>query len=183
MASLLKEIFKINWNSSVYLLILANLITIAFALIKNWDFSILLLIYWCQGAIIVLFTCIKVYKLNKNNFSETLFFIFLFITTYILYLGVIFINLGTKFTLSIFIILCILSFFVNHLFSFKKNFESDAKKKRTIKQYANLAFLRIAPMHIIVLPILSFTNKTLLVIFLILKIIVDVVSHNYEHKI
>ena len=61
-----KEVFKIKWDTSVYFLILANLITIALALIENWDFSVLLFIYWCQGAIIIFFCRI----LRGNNFNS-----------------------------------------------------------------------------------------------------------------
>ena len=52
---------KINWKDpSLWTLLLANLITIYFAVVENWNLSTVFLVYWTQSLIIGFFNILRI---------------------------------------------------------------------------------------------------------------------------
>jgi hypothetical protein len=196
-----------DWSTSV--LIFSNIITIIFAIIENWDISIIMFIYWCQSVIIGIFTVIKIVNLknistagfapglvNHSDIKATkrlaiiIFVLYygMFHVAYLFFLGLNhFFLQGSNIIISnFFIILSILIFFANHLFSFYYNKEKDANKKQHIGKVIMFPFIRIIPMHLTIIFGLGFMwfgmPQITLVIFLLLKTVADVMMHLVEHK-
>lgn len=197
MEVLLKNLFKIKWDSSLYFLIVTNLIVIFLAVIQRWNFPILFIIYWSQSVIIGLFNFIKILNLKnlktqniilnggnlrKARINGAIFFLFLFGFLHYIYLLFILHNLKPYFTSIFFIILSIGLFFINHLFSFIKNFKHDIEKKQNLDRFVLLPFVRTIPIHLIIFFGFILVDNGGIVIFLLLKTIVDVIMHNWEHR-
>ena len=53
-------------------LIAANLLTIAFAIIGNWDLATVLFIYWAQSVIIGIFTVVSLLSADTESLAATL---------------------------------------------------------------------------------------------------------------
>ncbi|MCX6751125.1 MAG: DUF6498-containing protein [Candidatus Pacearchaeota archaeon] len=196
MEASLKNPFKIKLSSSLYFLIITNLIVIFLAEIQKWDFPILFIIYWSQSVIIGLFDFIKILNLKnikaedialnggtlkKARVNGAMFFLFLFIILYGVYLRFI-LNNHPDFTSIIIILSTIGLFFLNHLFSFIKNFKHDIEKKQGFNGVLLLPFIRTLPMHLIILFGFILVDNKGMLIFLILKTLVDVIMHNWEHR-
>lgn len=192
----LKNTFRFKWDFSVLFLIAANIITIILAITQNWSFLILFFIYWCQSVIIGLFNIIKILNLKdikaedialnggtleKARVNGAIFFLFLFLILYGVYLRFI-LNHSPKFISILFILLSIGLFFLNHLFSFIKNFKHDTEKKQGFNGVLLLPFIRTLPMHLIILFGFILLDNKGIVIFLLLKTIVDIIMHNWEHR-
>jgi len=189
----IKKIFKLNLSG--FLLILTNIFVIFLAIYEKWDLSTLLWIYWFQSIIIGLFTFIKI--LNLKNFTTENFYInhraveptkqtknftaFFFLIHYgAFHLGYLtFLLKETSFNFSFVILLGIVSFASNHLYSFIKNFKQDTEKKQNIGKVMFFPYARIIPMHIIIVSGLFFQEG--LIIFLVLKSIADLIMHQIEH--
>jgi len=196
-----------DWSTSV--LIFSNIITIIFAIIENWDIYTIMLIYWFQSVIIGFFTVIKIINLknissvgfapglvNHSDIKATkrlaiiIFVLYygMFHAAYLFFLGFdyLFFQGSNLIILNFFIILSILIFFLNHLFSFYYNKEKDANKKQHIGKVVMFPFIRIIPMHLTIIFGLGFIwfgmPQITLVIFLILKTVADVMMHLIEHK-
>ncbi|MFH1506696.1 MAG: DUF6498-containing protein [archaeon] len=81
------------------------------------------------------------------------------------------------------IALAVAIFFINHLFSFRKNLERDAKKTQSIGKMMFLPYARIIPMHLTIIFAFFFLDSIAgLVFFLVLKTIADVIMHRIEHR-
>lgn len=80
-----------------------------------------------------------------------------------------------------FIIFAALLFFINHLFSYLYNKSRDIGK-RNIGSMMLLPYIRILPMHVIII-FGSTLSTSLLPLFLLLKVISDTLMHIVEHKI
>ena len=91
-------------------------------------------------------------------------------------------NNKPEFISILFILLSIGLFFLNHLFSFIKNFKHDTEKKQGFNGVLLLPFIRTLPMHLIILFGFILLDNKGIVIFLVLKTIVDVIMHNWEHR-
>jgi len=193
-------------DMSTLLLILSNVAVIFLALIENWDLSTIMFIYWCQSVIIGFFTFFKILNLKnftKNgnvefNFRKTsklgiaLFFAFhygFFHFTYLLFLMFLprFNILQPLNFQDTYILLAAGIFFVNHLFSFLYNRKKDAEKKQYIGKVMMFPYIRIIPMHITIIFgsmfMLMGLPQIALVLFLILKMLADVIMHKMEHRI
>jgi len=75
-------------------------------------------------------------------------------------------------------------FFINHLYSYMANKEFDRQKKSNIGKMMTSPYVRILPMHfILVFGWIIFVLKPIaLVVFLLLKTGADIISHSIEHK-
>jgi hypothetical protein len=200
----LKDIFKIKWNLSLIFLIITNLIVIFLAVIQNWEYPIIFFIYWCQNIIIGSFNIIKFLNLKnikkediilnggtlkKARINGTIFFAYGFALLHGIYLIFILRDLKPNFVPLIFIILSIFAFFINHLFSFIKNFKQDTEKEQPMIKFALMPFARTMPMHLIIFLGIILIDKGItlkesiaIIVFLFLKTFVDVLMHNWEHK-
>lgn len=188
---------KNNKKNSVIALLLTNLIVIVLAVWQNWDLLTMAWIYWFQSVIIGLFQVKKM--LDLENFStrnfeiygqsvlpnqETkiktvIFFIFHYGFFHFTYAIFLYVNGGFS---GSSILVPIIIFFINHLFSYKENKELDKQKRKNIGHMMSFPYLRIIPMHLIVV-FGSLSGTGSLVFFLILKTIADVVMHLKEHKV
>ncbi|MEX0910128.1 MAG: DUF6498-containing protein, partial [Candidatus Paceibacterota bacterium] len=72
-------------------------------------------------------------------------------------------------------------FFVNHLVSYVVNYRQDQKNKKTMAHTMMLPYVRIIPMHAIV--VIGSVVGGGVVFFLILKTITDILSHEVEHRL
>src|SRR3989344_414891 len=178
-------------------LIFSNLITIFIALWQNWNLADLIWVYWLQSVIIGYFQQKKIKEVE--NYSTDRFYMNdkpveanyenkqkvanLFILIYGLFhfFYIIFI---LTYGLPDFSWLAFLGlmFFVNHYFSYLENKEKDRKIVQNIGEMMFFPYLRIIPMHLIIILGHLFMNDFPLVIFLLLQTFVDVVMHNLEHS-
>ncbi len=192
----LKEVFGFKWDSSASFLLATNIITIILAVIQKWNFPLLFFIYWCQAVIISLFNLIKILNLKnikkeditlnggtlkKARNNGAIFFLTLSVILYGVYLQFI-LNNHPEFTAIALIILAIGLFFLNHLFSFIKNFKHDTEKEQSLSRFVLLPFVRTLPMHLIILFGFLLVDSKGMLLFLVLKTLVDVMMHGWEHK-
>lgn len=193
----LSKLFKLD--SPLFFLLLSNIVTICFAIYENWPLMTVLWIYWFQSISIGLFNFIKILNLKNfttDNFqinhrpveptnSTTRFTAFFFLFHYGFFHFVYLMFLTTENTNSVPIVAILIPcifFFVNHLFSFIKNFEQDTNKKQNIGTAMFFPYARIIPMHLIIVFGLTLTGSiNALLFFLILKTIADLIMHQIEH--
>jgi len=74
----------------------------------------------------------------------------------------------------------ILLFFINHLLSYILNFKADTEKPETIYGLLFLPYVRLIPLFVVVFAL--FFNYAI-ILFLVIKTIIDVYTHNYIHTI
>lgn len=199
-------------DPSLWLLVIANGISIYFALVEHWNLFDLMLVYWAQSVIIGFFNFLRI--LSLKNFStegftmngravaptketkiKTAFFFALhygfFHVGYLFFLffAVSFPASGVtaKAGGSFFIIISIMTFFINHAFSYFYNRKSDEARRSNIGKVMFYPYARILPMHftIIIGGFLGAVGKGSLVLFLflLLKLLADVLLHIQEHTI
>jgi len=197
-------------NKSVALLIFSNIITIIFAVIDNWDLFVIFFVYLCQTVIIGFFTAIRILYLKNDSFygiasgsisDKNFKLVKVFSASF--YLVVVYSVLWLYFNIcrnflsssqnpvnltTFFVIISIVAFFINHLFSFYYNKERDALKKRTFPKVIMHSMYRISAINLGIVGFgwffsiffqLSIVN---LIIFLSVKTAYDVRIHILEHK-
>ena len=85
--------------------------------------------------------------------------------------------------INIFGLVAVTSFFINHLFSYQKNKDTDSGKIKNIGTMMFFPYARILPMHLMIGFAFVLTGSTFyLVVFLLLKTLADVIMHVVEHK-
>jgi len=196
-------------DHSTLLLILSNLIMIFFAIFENWNLLTIMFIYWCQSVIIGVFTFFKILSLKNFSTDEinsslnitmsttrskvvsAFFFLFHYSGFHFGYFFFLianpFYNSSSQASFTgITVLIVVVIFFINHLFSFLYNRKKDAKKKRNIRKIMMFPYIRIIPMHLTIIFgsyfIMTGAPQISLIFFLILKIIADVAMHVIEHK-
>jgi len=194
------SLLKIDWRSySIWSLILVNGIAIIWAVIDHWSLTNLIWIYWFQSVIIGIFQVRKILDLKKFSTTDlkmngrpvepTDFWKKYIATFFFFHYG------GFHFVYFIFLtqiagsivwspmLFVILVFFINHLCSYLYNKEEDSTKIRNIGKMMFFPYVRIIPMHLMILFGLFVSESTVsLVFFMILKTIADLLMHNKEHK-
>ncbi|MEI6463034.1 MAG: DUF6498-containing protein [bacterium] len=195
---------------SLWALLISNLITIAFALIEGWNILAVLWVYWLQSVSIGIISFIRIlslkwistkgYKSNSPYEKATtsgvitfaLFFLAHFGIFHLAYLS--FISSGLELGTNVqklppydftFILISGGIFFLNHLFSYFRN----KPKNNEIQNFGKIfifPYIRIIPMHLTILTgafLLQLNSSTpLILFFLILKTIVDLLTHMFEHN-
>lgn len=189
-------------DPSLWLLIVANAVTIFFALKEGWSLATMMWIYWIQSVMIGIFHFIRIIQLETfstegvsvngksvgalpwvKGFFATFFAmhygIFHFVYLIFLIVGVFTPVFGSGMPEWKEVGFISLLFFVNHLFSFWFNQGRDSHEQNigTVMMYP---YARILPMHITII-IGGFVNA--LPIFLILKAFADAVMHVLEHAL
>lgn len=188
-------------NLSTLSLFISNLIIIVLAIIQTWDIATVLWVYWMQSIIIGFFQFLRIlslknfstenFKINNQPATSTqstktftaFFFAFhygFFHFIYAIFLFNFFQN-DTNFNLQN-ILIGFGVFFTNHLFSFIHNKISDEKLKPNIGTLMFQPYLRIIPMHLIIILGAMFENQTKLIFFLSLKTLADLIFHILKHK-
>jgi len=207
MKNKLKEVPGINFNSSAYFLLIANIITIILAVTEKWSLITLLWIYWGQSVIIGIFNFVKIislkdfdatgFRINKQPAEKmskrfvkyyTAFFFLIHYGGFHLAYSVFLLKGFSKNPIStyslIFVLISIGLFFINHLFSFIKNKELDSKKVKNIGTMMFFPYLRIIPMHLtIIFGGMLISSTFTLVLFMSLKTMADLIMHLIEHKV
>ena len=180
-------------------LLASNLIIIILAVIQKWEVSTVLWVYWMQSVIIGFFQFLRILSLKKfstENFtinnqpvsptiqtkiSTAFFFIFHYVFFHFIYAIFLFI-LFTKQTLDFANLLTGgLIFFLNHVFSFYHNKTLDQQKIQNIGWLMFAPYVRIVPMHLIIIFGVILGQSTLIV-FLLLKTFIDLLMHSLKHK-
>ena len=203
----------LNIDSSLLFLILTNIVTIIFAIKGNWNLITLIWIFWSQSVIIGIFNFIKIinlkefttenFKINDRPVKPTeytkKFTAFFFLIHYgFFHLGYLIFLLSSSAELNgvpviynnsvpaseiILILITILIFFSNHLFSYLKNKENDSKKVRNIGTVMFFPYARIIPIHLTICFGIFLIGPEGILFFLVLKTLSDVIMHQIEHKL
>lgn len=170
----------IRLDLSAITLIISNLTVMTLALMQNWDISTLLWVYWVQSIIIGLFQFFRILSLK---ISKAFFFAFhygFFHFIYAIFLSNFFQSSpGLNFQD---LLLGSAIFFSNHLFSFIQNRVQDEKSKLNIGTLIFTPYIRIIPMHLILILGIILGNQSKLIFFLILKTLADLATHIIKHK-
>ena len=189
-------------DRSVAVLILSNLVTIIFAVVQKWDVRDVMWIYWGQSVIIGCFNWRRILDLKQFSTEGFLindqpvlptrqtqrrvawFFLFHYGFFHFVYLMFL---ISEKDPLPgtpvVGIAVCVLTFLVNHAFSYAHNRQRDAKRVPNIGTIMFFPYARIIPMHFTILFGSHFANPSTgdLVLFLGLKTVADVIMHMVEH--
>jgi hypothetical protein len=198
---------RIQWNTitPATFLVLSNLIIILLALIFHWSILTLLWGYWLQSLSIGLFTILKILKAGQRNIQQkrlsksiqdSLLFTIHYGIFHYVYLFVLYLFSTTK-TAGVFfkppdysaVAFIGILFFINHLYSFIKYY---IREKNIILITPNQLYIqpykRIFPMNMTVIAagvfsaLIPAAETPLLFVFLILKTLVDLKSHELLHQ-
>ncbi|MDO8583058.1 MAG: DUF6498-containing protein [bacterium] len=193
----LKKIFT---DSSVISLLFSNILIIILAIVQRWEVATVLWTYWMQSVIIGFFNFLRILSLKNfstKNFTinnqpalptpqtkifTALFFAFhygLFHFIYAVFLFNFF-NSGQPLDLN-YLSLGGLIFFLNHFFSYLHNKMTNKQKTQNIGQLIFSPYVRIVPMHLIVV-FGAFMGQSALLTFLFLKTAVDISMHAVKHR-
>ena len=197
-------------DSSLWFLLISNIVTIFFAISEGWDLSTVVWIYWFQSITIGFFNFIRILQLKefsadnllingkpagtnlKTKNQIALFFLFHYGFFHFVYLVFLLTNrssgaqpdyqlLPSDFK---YIFLASLTFFVNHSFSYF-HIRSNDTNKLNIGSLMMYPYVRIIPMHFIIMltGLAGSIVGIALPIFLILKTFADGVMHIIEHRL
>jgi hypothetical protein len=193
---------KLLLSPSSWSLVLANIISIAIGVRNGWGITEFLLLYWLQSVIIGFFQFLKILDLKefstkgvlfnghpippttKTKIHMALFFALhygFFHFVYLMFLLTIsrLPQWGVVLPLGI-------MFWLNHLFSYLTNRAKDREKRRNIGSVMFFPYIRVFPMHImIILASTMLRNRSdsiLLLFFLVLKTVADLLMHAVEHR-
>jgi len=189
-------------DRSVRSLVLANGITIAFALILRWELGPLMWVYWAQSVAIGIFQFRRIlglkefstkgFKINDRAVEPTeatkrttaFFFLFHYNFFHLGYLIFLLVETHTAPSEAIYILTCGALFFGNHLYSYRTN---QGEVRRAVPNIGTMMFapyLRILPMHLVIVLAAGLTHTMFaLVIFCLLKTGADVLMHIVEHRL
>lgn len=187
-------------DPSVISLLISNIVVIILAIVQKWDVSTVLWVYWMQSLIIGLFQFLRILSLKKfstENFTinnkpvlpsiqtktfTAFFFAFHYGFFHFIY-AIFFYNLFTKSPLDFnYLLSGGLIFFLNHFFSFYHNKIADEAKTQNIGQLMFSPYIRIIPMHLIII-FGAILGQSALIIFLLLKAIADLIMHIIKHQV
>jgi hypothetical protein len=192
-------------ESSAKMLLLSNLLTLIVAILFHWSILTLLWGYWLQSISIGLFTVVKLFMFGDRNkpqrrlfiaVRDSIFFSVHYGIFHVVYL--IFLYFFSTKGISDFhfqqpdyigITFIGVLFFMNHLYSYLKNYVLE---KKIIGSSTNQIFLepykRIFPMHLVIIAAGFFSamipsaETPLIIVFLLLKTLADLKSHEIQHQ-
>jgi hypothetical protein len=187
-------------DPSAFSLIVANLITIELALLERWDLASVMRIYWWQSVIIGAFHFIRLTKLRHFHMEgpdesgeiieptparktrAAVAFVLIYGWMHAVYMVFIRQLPAQPPARPYLMAIAVVAFGVNHLFSFLRNIEADARKWRSLPGLVRLAHWRVLPMHAMLILGVAFQTSGLgAPLFLALKTIADLVMHDQEH--
>lgn len=178
--------YSIFSDFSLWSLLLVNIITIFVALIQNWSLLNIMWVYWSQSIIIGFFTFIKIRRKCSDKYLPVISF-GLYLFGHLIYL--IFLIVARESSLSqqmgdiknIFsLMITILAFFINHLFSFFYN-RKEIIETNNADILISMLLLRVLPIHLSI--ILGCIFPRMLLIFLVIKTIIDASMHIIQHRL
>ncbi len=185
-------------DRSVAWLLLSHLLTLVLALLQQWKVAELLWIYWWQSVIIGWFNVHRILGLTRfstegfriNNMPvqptratqrQTAVF---FVPHYgLFHIGYLVFLISDPRIHGRVPVLCILVFYVNHRFSWRYHCAREAGRAPNIGNIMFFPYLRIIPMHLIIVLGSQFAGDSAmaLVVFLLFKTVADVAMHLVEH--
>lgn len=167
-------------DSSTISLLFSNLAIIILSIIQKWDLSTILWVYWMQSIIIGFFQFFKILSLRTFTAFFFAFHYGFFHFIYAIFLYNFFQNSpGLNFQD---LLLGSAIFFVNHFFSFIQNRVQDEKLKPNINTLLFQPYIRIIPMHLVLILGIILGNQSKLIFFLILKTLADLATHIIKNK-
>lgn len=178
-----KHILK---DASLWLLLFSNLVTIFFAIKDGWDLSTIIWVYLFQAVTIGFFNFIRIFQL-RSLFNAFFFLIHYgsFNLAYATFLsnGTFGESLGTWSVNvdPVSILISAFVFFINHMFSFIYNKDTDSKYQNIVSLMF-YPYIRIIPIHITIIMAV-YLGPGALPFFLILKTFSDLLLHTLEHKV
>jgi len=207
----LVESFRLKWDVSLFSIIVTNIVVIILAIVQKWDVGTVFYIYLWQTIFLWFFTLLKLLFKKNISFigavnsegqfipieSEGLakFQVIVGQLTWVLFFGAYFLFIYLLFNppiLSIWMIIVLILFFINHLISFIYYFKKDENKEELAKDLIKITGYRIIVIHMTIWLsglFLHFISKTglsfnlvALILLLILKTPVDIYFHNKEHE-
>lgn len=184
-------------------LLLANLLTIAIAVIFRWDLIQVMWIYWGQSLIIGFFNwrrmrALKTFsteglRMNNRAVDPTRktqnqishFFVLHYGGFHLVYM--IFIGKETQQVDVLYILaalVCVLAFYFNHRLSFQQTLQADQQRVPNIGTMMFSVYPRIIPMHLLIVfgGAVGGGSMLSLLAFLALKTGADVVMHLIMHR-
>lgn len=192
-------------DTSLWMIVLGNIVSIILAIAQNWDAQQILWVYWGQSVVIGLINIYRMlslkefstkdFKINDNRPPETpatkrqvaTFFAIHYGGFHLIYAIFIWQKLPlTSLPIDqiIFLALLILGFVGSHGFSFIHNSTQDFKnQKPNIGTLMFYPYLRIIPMHLIIIFGTFLGSTGTILIFMILKTFADAGMHAIEHHI
>jgi hypothetical protein len=193
----------IRWDASALALILANMITLIYALLGHWNLSELMWVYWGQSLIIGFFCwcrilCLKQFSTDGVEFNDqpvpptretqykaASFFAVHYGFFHVIYFGFLVIERADLSRPEIIgVVVCVAVFAINHAFSFWHNLARDVARTPNIGYVMLFPYARIIPMHLtIILGGIFFAKQSqrALILFMVLKTFADLVMHLMEH--
>lgn len=191
-------------------ILLSNALTIVVAVYQNWDLRPLLIVYWSQSVIIGVFNFLRMIWLQKfttegltsngrpvaanekGKWSTAIFFALhygIFHVVYAVFLfGFLFENGPGAFDGATdygwgWLLLGILGFLAGHAFSFRTNVAADLRGCPNLGTMMFLPYARIIPMHLTMILGMGWgSQRSSLLLFLVLKTIADWLMHVVEHR-
>ncbi|MBP7828734.1 MAG: hypothetical protein KA248_02320 [Kiritimatiellae bacterium] len=187
-----------DWSAAS--LVASNVLTLAMALIGDWNAGTLMWVYWGQSVIIGFFNFLRILSLNEfstkgvesngksvdptpaTRRGMAFFFLFHYGFFHLVYM-VFLVGLAAEGLAQVAAIgLCLAAFLVNHAFSFFYNLKSDRRNVRNIGTVMFFPYARILPMHLTIIFGSALPwNRAVLLLFLSLKTAADLVMHVVEH--
>jgi hypothetical protein len=184
-------------DSSLWLLVAINGVTIFLAVSEGWSFATILWTYWFQSVIIGLVNFIRIltvknftdsvkFKDKENKIHEgskiksAVFFAVHYGFFHLIYAAFLFVVPDDRPDMKN-VLFVAGAFLVNHFYSFFYNKRRDEKKVVSLRTLMARPYGRIIPMHLTIIfgPLLG---AVALPFFLILKTIADIISHVREHR-
>lgn len=202
---LTKEEKEMLLDPSLWVILGTNIFTMVVAWRLDWSVGELMWVFWSQSVIIGIMAVIRMLtlkeftakgiKLKKGQAEQSMRtkatvagqFILHYGFFHACYAGYLWkmepLNKLDPQTMHYFI-LCVSAFFITHAYSLKHNALKDFKnKKPEITTLFAYPYVRVFPMHIMILVIWPLPNKIGLVIFMILKTLADAGMHMVEHSL
>ncbi len=191
-------------DRSLWVLFLSNLFTLVLAVMRNWRIEDVMWIYWGQSVIIGFFNVKRMLALREFSTEEVtidgrpvpadrktqvrlaVFFAAHYGFFHLAYMVFLIVLGASSFSKQALAGngLCLLVFFFNHAFSFRRNLENDLARKPNIGSLMFFPYARIIPMHVAIIfgSLLPKQGPAHLVFFLSLKTAADLTMHVLEHR-
>ena len=193
-------------NDSLAVLLATNAAVLAVALYLGMTVPALMLVYWIQSVVIGVCNVARILSLDRFStagFSQNgraldetpqtrrgtaAFFALHYGIFHVVYLTFLVIAARDQLGAPGAYVLCGLAFLLNHLFSLRRNLAKDAAGRPNIATLMFMPYLRVVPMHAMILTGLAFGGSTAagstasMVVFALLKTLADALMHVVEHR-
>lgn len=181
-------------DTSTWVLLAVNLATLAFGIWLDWRLAETLLVYWSQSLFIGMAYLWRLLALGDGYLESddgqrisVRLLALVFPLHYGAFLGVHVFYIFKEFepAVSLGLVVAIIAFGINHLYSLRAHLESERQDESFAALFALLPYLRVVPMHAMITIGAALTAyvapAVLLTFFVLMKTIADVGMHVVEH--